>query len=125
MKTYLSLLIFIFSTFSFLAQTNATIPKQFLYKVTLAKKYHKDANWTDKDKQLVGEHFERLKKATDEGKVILAGRTDEAYDKTFGIVIFYAKDEAEAKEFMLNDPAVKAGIMKATLHPYSVALMKK
>lgn len=107
------------------AQTNDAKPKQFLYKVTLSKKYHKDANWTDKDKQLVGEHFERLKTATDEGKVILAGRTDEANDKTFGIVIFYAKNEAEAKEFMLSDPAVKAGIMKATLHPYSVALIKK
>lgn len=125
MKTYLFLLIFAFNAFSFLAQTGDTSPKQFLYKVTLSKKYHKDANWTDKDKQLVGEHFERLKKATDEGKVILAGRTDEANDKTFGIVIFYAKDEAEAKEFMLGDPAVKAGIMKATLHPYNVALMKK
>lgn len=125
MKVYLFLLIFSFSAFSFVAQTNDSKPKQFLYKVTLSKKYHKDANWTEKDKQLVGEHFERLKKATEDGKVILAGRTDEANDKTFGIVIFYATDEAEAKEFMLSDPAVKAGIMKATLHPYNVALMKK
>lgn len=67
----------------------------------------------------------RLKKALADGIVILAGRTEEANDKTFGIVIFYAKDEAEAKEFMMGDPAVKAGIMDATLHPYSIALMKK
>lgn len=97
-----------------MAQTQENKPKEFLYKVTLTKKYHKNENWTDKDKQIVGEHFERLKKAT-----------DEANDKTFGLVIFYAKDEVEAKEFMLGDPAVKAGIMDATLHPYSVALMKK
>lgn len=107
------------------AQTTEPKKKEFLYRVNLAKKYHDDKNWTDKDKQTVGEHFQRLQKAHEEGKIILAGRTDEANDKTFGIVIFYANNEAEAKEFMLGDPAVKAGIMEATLHPYNVALIKK
>lgn len=125
MKQILFYLVLSLFSSTLFAQNTETKPKEFLYKVTLTKKYHDDKNWTEKDNKIVGEHFERLKKARDEGNVILAGRTDEANDKTFGLVIFYAKDEAEAKEFMLGDPAVKAGIMDATLHPYSVALIKK
>lgn len=125
MKAIIFSLVLCLFGFKFMAQAQENKPKEFLYKVTLTQKYHKDENWTDNDKQIVGEHFQRLKKATDEGKVVLAGRTDEANDQTFGVVIFYAKDEAEAKEFMLGDPAVKAGIMAATLHPYSIALIKK
>lgn len=125
MKTILSLLFVLCLNTMMFAQAVEPKQKEFLYKVTLTKKYHDEKNWTDKDKQTVGEHFQQLKKAHAEGKVILAGRTDEANDKTFGIVIFYANNEAEAKEFMLSDPAVKAGIMEATLHPYQVALIKK
>ena len=123
MKPTFFFLLICFFNLGIVAQNDK--PKEFLYKVTLTKKYYDDKNWTDKDKQTVGEHFERLKKALADGIVILAGRTDEANDKTFGIVIFYAKDEASARDFMLGDPAVKAGIMDATLHPYSVALIKK
>lgn len=125
MKIILSLLFVISLNAILIAQNAEPKQKEFLYKVTLTKKYYNDKDWTDKDKQTVGEHFQRLQKALEEGKIILAGRTDETNEKTFGIVIFYAKDETEAKEFMLGDPAVKAGIMDATLHPYRVALIKK
>lgn len=125
MKYFLFYLISSLFSLTLISQNADSKSKEFLYKVTLTDKYHKDENWTDKDQQIVGEHFQRLKKATEDGKVVLAGRTDETNDKTFGLVIFYAKDEAEAKEFMLGDPAVKAGIMSATLHPYSIALIKK
>ena len=59
------------------------------------------------------------------GQVILAGRTVEPLDKTFGLVIFEADSETAAMEFMQSDPAVKAGLMVATLHPYAVALQRK
>jgi uncharacterized protein YciI len=57
--------------------------------------------------------------------VILAGRTSEPGDKTFGLVIFEAKDDAAAQHFMESDPSVVAGVMTATLHPYTVALQRK
>lgn len=57
--------------------------------------------------------------------MILAGRTTENLDKTFGLVIFEAENEAAAKAFMEADPAVQAGVMTATLHPYAVALKRK
>ncbi len=125
MRTILSLLLVLSLNTAVFAQNSEPKPKEFLYKVTLAKKYHDEKSWTDVDRQTVGAHFQRLKEANEAGKIILAGRTDETNDKTFGIVIFYANDEKEALEFMLGDPAVKAGIMEATLHPYRVALIKK
>jgi uncharacterized protein YciI len=55
----------------------------------------------------------------------MAGRTEEPLDKTFGLVVFVAPSEEAATEFMNTDPVIAAGVMTATLHPYSVALLRK
>ncbi|MGZ8287873.1 MAG: YciI family protein [Telluria sp.] len=99
--------------------------QQFLYMLKVAPHLHDEAKWSDKDKAATSRHFDRLKKATADGQVILAGRTTENLDKTFGLVVFEAADEASAKAFMEADPAVQAGVMTATLHPYAVALQRK
>ena len=99
-------------------------PKQFVTVLKLVPRLHDDSAWTDADKKAVGAHFARLKAATAEGKVILAGRTAEPGDKTFGLVIFEATDEAAARDFMTSDPAVIADVMTAELHPYQVALLR-
>lgn len=39
-------------------------------------------------------------------------------------MIFEAETEAEARAIMEGDPAVQAGVMTATLHPYRVALIR-
>ncbi|HET7204034.1 MAG TPA: YciI family protein [Steroidobacteraceae bacterium] len=98
---------------------------QFLYVLRLVPRLHDDAAWTDEDTAAVSRHFEHLKQATAAGKVILAGRTREPGDRTFGLVIFEAADEDEAQRFMGSDPAVVAGVMTATLHPYAVALQRQ
>lgn len=100
-------------------------PQQFLYMLRVAPHLHDEAKWSEKDKAATSRHFERLKKATADGKVILAGRTTEQLDKTFGLVVFEAENEKAARAFMEADPAVMAGVMTATLHPYSVALQRK
>ena len=99
--------------------------QQYIYVLRVAPHLQDQSKWTDKEKSAAGKHFERLKKATAEGKVILAGRTTESLDKTFGLVVFEADSEAAAKAFMEGDPAVVAGVMTATLHPYAVALERK
>lgn len=43
---------------------------------------------------VLSRHFARFQRAIDTGELILAGRTKEPGDKTFGIAIFEAKDEA-------------------------------
>lgn len=103
----------------------AAKPQQFLYMLRVAPHLHDEAKWSEKDKAATSRHFERLKKATADGKVILAGRTTEQLDKTFGLVVFEAESEKAARAFMEADPAVVAGVMTATLHPYAVALQRK
>ena len=100
-------------------------PQQFVYMLRVAPHLHDEASWSEKDKAATSRHFERLKKATADGKVILAGRTTEQLDKTFGLVVFEADNEKAARAFMEADPAVVAGVMTATLHPYAVALQRK
>jgi uncharacterized protein YciI len=100
-------------------------PRQWLYVLRLVPRLHADTAWTDADKAAVGRHFTRLQAATQQGRVILAGRTAEPGEKTFGLVVFEAPDEASARTFMAEDPAVVAGVMTAELHPYQVALRRK
>jgi uncharacterized protein YciI len=100
-------------------------PKQFIYVLRLVPRLHLDANWTKEDEMALSRHFARFKHAVETGELILAGRTSEPGDKTFGIAIFEAKDEAAARAFMESDPAVVAGLMTAELHPFAVALQRK
>jgi uncharacterized protein YciI len=95
--------------------------KQFLYVLHLVPRLHDDQAWTDADQGVIKAHVAHLKAATDRGQLVLAGRTLEAGDRTFGLVVFHAPDEAAAQAFMNSDPAVAGKIMTAELHPYHVA----
>ncbi len=44
--------------------------------------------------------------------------------QAFGVVIFSAESQSEAERIMNDDPAVKAGLMTAELHPFCVSLVK-
>lgn len=98
--------------------------KQFVYVLELVPRLHDDNNWSQTDKDIVDRHFIRLKKYTEEKKVMLAGRTTNKSSESFGLVIFEAASEEEAIEFMDGDPAVLEGIMTAKLYPYRVALIR-
>ncbi len=100
-------------------------PKQFIYVLHLVPRLYADASWTDEDRKVLQRHFVRFQDAIKTGNLILAGRTSESGDKTFGIAIFEAKDEAAARKFMEEDPAVAVGLMTAELHPFTVALEHK
>jgi len=99
--------------------------RQYLYVLRITPPFQTEAAWTETENAAVSKHFDRLAKATTAGHVILAGRTGEPLDRTFGLVIFEADSDADAKAFMEADPAVVAGLMTATLHPYGVALIRK
>lgn len=99
--------------------------QQYVYVLRVAPHLHDEAKWSAKDKAATAQHMERLKKAAASGQVILAGRSSEPLDKTFGLVVFEADSDSAAKAFMNADPAILAGVMSATLHPYSVALQRK
>jgi uncharacterized protein YciI len=102
-------------------------PRQYLYVLRLVPRLHDRSAWTDDESATVGRHLDHLKAAAAKGQVILAGRTgrtDEPLERTFGITIFEAPDDASAETFMNSDPALIAGIMTAELHPYSVAVLR-
>ena len=99
--------------------------KQWVYVLRLVPRLHEDRAWTEADNAAVGRHFAHLTAATKSGQVILAGRTMESGDKTFGLVIFEAADEPAARAFMNSDPSIVEQVMTAELHPYYVALQRK
>jgi uncharacterized protein len=77
------------------------------------------ASPTEDESAAIDRHFVYLQQACAAGTVRLAGP---ATDGAFGIVIFEAEDETAARSFMEDDPAVRAGVMTAELHPFHVSL---
>ena len=75
---------------------------------------------TPEEEARLGEHFDYLERALEDGKLILAGP---CLDGEFGVVLFRAATENEALEFMQSDPAVRHGLMTAELHPFRVSLL--
>jgi uncharacterized protein YciI len=99
--------------------------QEFIYVLRLVPRLHDGEKWTKEDNAALEKHIIRFNEATKSGQLILAGRTKEPGDKTFGIAIFRASDEAAAKKFMESDPAVVAKLMTAELHPFAVAMQRK
>lgn len=123
------LLLFIFlfaAATSFAQDSTKTKLKEYLGVLTLTEKFKDEKNWTPADQAVVGEHFQRLVKMKNAGIVVLAGRTALPTNdpEMKGLVIFYAKDDTEAAQFMQDDPAVKNKIMLAKVFPYGIAVMK-
>lgn len=115
-----------FITLQSIAQNDTKEKKAWLGVLTLPEKFQDEKNWTSDDQKIVGEHFQRLVKMKEEGIVMLAGRVELPLNNPdmMGLVVFYAKDEKEAQQFMYDDPAVKAKIMLAKVHPYGLAVSK-
>jgi uncharacterized protein YciI len=78
---------------------------------------------THSEEKIVSDHFGYLKDLNDRGVVILAGRTLNTDESSFGIVVFQAESTEAAQALMRSDPAVKNGVMRAELFPYRIALM--
>lgn len=102
-----------------------TAPKHFLIVLKLVPRLHDEKAWTEADRAAVGAHFNRLKAGVAAGQVLLAGRTEEPLDRTFGLIVFTAADETAARAYMNGDPCIVAGTMTGELHPYGLALMAK
>jgi uncharacterized protein YciI len=78
--------------------------------------------WTAEDTRIANEHFAYLQQATQDGIVILAGRSLDGEGPA--VVIFEADSEDRARSFMETDPFVAGGLMRAKLHPFRAALVR-
>jgi uncharacterized protein YciI len=99
--------------------------KQWIYVLKVTRLEMLTEGSTPEEDEIVGQHFAYLKDLTEKGVMILMGRTQNNDESTFGIAIFEAENKETARTIMENDPAVAAGVMRATLYPYRVALMRK
>lgn len=71
----------------------------------------------------VTRHLQHLRELARQGIVVLAGRTQTTDPGTFGLVVFRAGGEAAARAVVESDPAVAAGVMRAELYPYRIAVV--
>jgi len=94
---------------------------QFIYFIRPHKENFAET-MTEEEGNIMGTHFLYLQELLKSGKLILAG--PETTGK-FGITIIETETEGEAREIMMNDPAVKSGIVAPELFPYRVSLLRK
>lgn len=77
------------------------------------------ADITPEEGAIVGHHFAYLSKALDEGKLLMAGRREDA---PLGIAVIEVDSEADARRFLEEDPAIKKGVFRGEVHPFRLAL---
>jgi len=76
---------------------------------------------TPEENAVMGAHFEYLEGLLAEGRLILAGPS---LDPPFGVIVFEAETEDEARRLVEADPSVAAGLQKPELHPFRASLRR-
>jgi uncharacterized protein YciI len=99
--------------------------QEFLYILNLVRKDMLVTGPTPAEQAVVAEHFAYLQDLTAKGIIILVGRTQTTDEHAMGLAIFRAESEEAALQVMNADPAVRKGVMTATLYPFKVALQGK
>ncbi len=97
----------------------------YIYKLTPTRVGMVSESPTPHEADVVKQHFLYLTELTEKGVLLLAGRTLNNDEKTFGICILKASSASAAQEIMHNDPAVKNKVMQAELFPYRIALFNE
>ena len=96
--------------------------QEFLYKLQLVRGDMLRAGPTDSEQAIVAEHFAYLQNLNAQGVIIFVGRTLNIDENAMGLAVFRAESEDAARQIMNDDPAVKKGVMTATLYPFKVVL---
>jgi uncharacterized protein YciI len=104
------------------SQTSNVATKQFLYKVQSTRVDMAKSGANPEEKAALGERFAYLKELSEKGVVVLVGYTLNTDETSFGIVVLSTASEDAARDIMNRDPAVKKGVLKATLFPYRTVL---
>lgn len=95
---------------------------QFLYTLQAVRTEMLKAGPSAAEMAIVEQHFSYVQALAEQGTVLLAGRTQNNDESTFGIVILEADSEAAARDIMNADPAVVHGLMRSKLYPYRIAV---
>jgi uncharacterized protein YciI len=76
---------------------------------------------TPEEDEIMSAHFDYLKGLLERGKLILAGPS---LEPPFGVIVFEAESEEEARGVIAADPSVAAGVQRPELHPYRASLLR-
>ncbi|MGA7557441.1 MAG: YciI family protein [Terriglobales bacterium] len=96
--------------------------QEFLYKLQLVRGDMLRTGPTESEQAVVAEHFAYLQGLNARGVIIFVGRTLNTDESTMGLAVFRAESEDAARQIMNDDPAVKKGVMTATLYPFKVVM---
>jgi uncharacterized protein YciI len=94
----------------------------YVYKIQPTRPEMLVEGATPFEEKVISDHFTYLQDLRNRGVVILAGRTLNIDESSFGIVIFKAASEDEALKVMQSDPAIQQGVMRGELFPFRIAL---
>lgn len=97
----------------------------YLYRIQPTRPEMLTHGSTPEEAEIVVRHFAYLQQLTEQGVVVLAGRTLTTDERSFGLVIFRADSEEAARQVMEQDPAVRQQVMRAELFPYRIVLLAK
>src|SRR5262245_22766356 len=76
---------------------------------------------SDEEGAIMGEHFRYLQGLLADGSLVLAGPS---LGPTFGVCVFEAEDEHEARRIAEADPAVTSGLQRVEVSPFRVSLLR-
>lgn len=93
---------------------------EFLYIIRPHKENFAES-MNEEEANIMGIHFLYLQDLLKKGKLILAGPV---LTGEMGLCIIEADSEDEARDIMMNDPAVVNGIVTPTLYPYRASLLR-
>jgi uncharacterized protein YciI len=74
---------------------------------------------TADESDAVRRHFRYLAGAAEDGRLFLAGRTEDA---TLGVSLLNAESEAEARAFIEADPGVTGGVFRVEIKAWRTAV---
>jgi uncharacterized protein YciI len=96
----------------------------YLLKPTDPAKAASRDGWTAEDHETFDLHWANLRRASEDGRLVLAGRAQDPDGAGPAIVIFEADSDEEARHFLESEPFIQRGFATATLHPFAVALSR-
>jgi uncharacterized protein len=93
-------------------------PRMVEFQMALLSKGPRwDATKEQERNLILKQHFANVVSMLDSGQAVIAGPMDDDRDLA-GIFILRASSAAEAKNWIDNDPSIKAGLFSAELHPW-------
>lgn len=99
--------------------------EHYLYRLQATRPMMLTEGPTPEEAAVIEQHSAYLRALADKGVVLFYGRTANADETAFGIVVLGGESEDVARHIMDNDPSVRDGVMRAEFYPFMIAYMAR